>query len=156
MEQFKDKIKLNNLTIAFACFVLSAFAFLNALAEAGIIPFFTPAGGDSHMHSMWRGFLFGASFGLLAVLVAFLIRNIRALRDEKFLKKLYVEENDERQIQIWTAARASAMRTFMILGLVAGVIAGYFSIAVGITIIACTALQAFIGLAFAIYYAHKL
>lgn len=156
MEQFKDKIKLNNLTIGFACFVLAGFAFLSALGEAGIIPFFTPAGGDRHWQSMWRGFISGACFGVLGVLIAFLIRNIRALHDEKLLKKLYVQENDERQIQIWTAARASAMRTFMILGLVAGIIAGYFSIAVGVTIIACTVLQAFIGLGFAIYYGYKI
>lgn len=155
MEKFRDKIKLDNLTTAFSCFILTIFALLSAMGEAGIIPFFTPAAGDNHWQSMWRGFISGASFGILGVMVFFLIRNIRALHNDKFLKKLYIQENDERQIQIWTAARASAMRAFMILGMVSGIIAGYFSIIVGITIIACTTLQAFIGLFFALYYNYK-
>ena len=155
MEKFRDKIKLDNLTTAFSCFILTIFALFSAMGEAGIIPFFTPAAGDNHWQSMWRGFISGASFGILGVMVFFLIRNIRALHNDKFLKKLYIQENDERQIQIWTAARASAMRAFMILGMVSGIIAGYFSIIVGITIIACTTLQAFIGLFFALYYNYK-
>lgn len=155
METFRDKVKLDNLTIAFSCIILAIFSFLSAMGEAGLIPFFTPVNADSHWQSMWRGFVSGASFGIIAVMVVFLIRNIRALRDDKYLKKLYIQENDERQIQIWTAARATAMRSFMILGMVAGIIAGYFSMAVGVTIIVCTAVQAFIGLGFALYYNYK-
>ena len=155
MEKFRDKIKLDNLTIAVACFILALFSFLAAMGEAGIIPFFTPAGGDHHWQSMWRGFISGSTFGLIIFMVVCLVRNILALRDEKLLKKLYIKENDERAIQIWTAARARAMQTFMILGLVSGIIAGYFSMVVCITIIACTFLQAMTGLFFALYYSYK-
>ena len=156
LEKFRDKIKLDNLTIALACFILALFSFLAAMGEAGIIPFFNPTGGDSHWQSMWRGFISGSAFGIIGFMVVCLIRNIRALKDEKLLKKLYIKEHDERTIQIWTAARAASMRTFMILGLVSGLIAGYFSMVVGITIIACTFLQAMTGLFFAIYYSYKL
>lgn len=155
MEKFRDKIKLDNLTIALACFILAIFSFLAAMGEAGVIPFFTPTGGDSHWQSMWRGFISGSTFGLIIFMVVCLVRNILALRDEKLLKKLYIKENDERTIQIWTAARARAMQTFMILGLVSGLIAGYFSMVVCITIIACTFLQAMTGLFFALYYSYK-
>lgn len=155
MEKFKDKIKLDNLTIAFSCFMLAIFSFLAAMGEAGIIPFFTPTSGDHHWQSMWRGFISGATFGIIIFMVICLIRNIWALHDEKLLKKLYVKENDERQIQIWTTARARAMQTFMILGLVAGIIAGYFSMVVCITIIACTFLQAVTGFFFVLYYSYK-
>jgi hypothetical protein len=125
------------------------------MGEAGIIPFFTPTGGDHHWQSMWRGFISGSTMGLIIFMVVCLIRNILALRDEKLLKKLYIKETDERTIQIWTAARARAMQTFMILGLVSGIIAGYFSMVVCITIIACTFLQAMTGLFFALYYSYK-
>ena len=154
LEKFRDKIKLDNLTIAFSCFLLAIFSFLAALGEAGFIPFFTPS-GNRHWQSTWRGFISGAAFGIIGVMVFFLIRNIRALHDEKLLKKLYVKEHDERTIQIWTAARARAMQTFMILGLVCGIIAGYFNMVVCITIIACTFLQAMTGLFFALYYSYK-
>ena len=155
MEKFRDKIKLDNLTIGLSCFILAIFSFLAAMGEAGFIPFFNPIGGDSHWQSMWRGFISGATFGIIIFMVICLIRNIRALHDEKLLKKLYIKEHDERTIQIWTAARARAMQTFMILGLVSGLIAGYFSMVVGITIIAMTTLQAFTGLFFALYYSSK-
>lgn len=155
LEKFRDKIKLDNLTIALSCFILAIFSFLAAMGEAGIIPFFTPIGGDHHWQSMWRGFISGATFGIIIFMVIYLIRNIWALHDEKLLKKLYVKEHDERTIQIWTAARARAMQTFMILGLVSGIIAGYFSMAVCITIIAMTTFQAFTGLFFALYYSYK-
>jgi len=155
LEKFRDKIKLDNLTIALSCFILAIFSFLAAMGEAGIIPFFTPIGGDHHWQSMWRGFISGATFGIIIFMVIYLIRNIWALHDEKLLKKLYVKEHDERTIQIWTAARARAMQTFMILGLVCGIIAGYFNMVVCITIIACTFLQAMTGLFFALYYSYK-
>jgi len=155
MEKFRDKIKLDNLAIAFSCFILAIFSFLAAMGEAGIIPFFTPTSSDHHWQSMWRGFITGATFGIIIFMVICLVRNIWALHDEKLLKKLYVKEHDERTIQIWTAARARAMQTFMILGLVAGLIAGYFSMVVCITIIAMTTLQAFTGLFFVLYYSYK-
>ena len=84
-----------------------------------------------------------------------LIRSIRALKDETALKKMYVQANDERQIQIWTAARAQAMRTFILLGLAAGIIAGYFNITVSITIISCVVVHSVIGLLFKIYFSKK-
>ena len=155
MELFREKIKVQNLAIAMCCLILSVFSFLAAAGEAGIIGFMVPAAENSHWQSMWRGIVMGMTVGIMIVLIAFLIRNILALKDDKRLKKLYVETNDEREIQIWTAARARAMQTFMILGLVAGIIAGYFSMVVCITIIACTFLQAITGLFFALYYSYK-
>ena len=155
LEKFRDKVKLDNLTIALSCFILSIFFFLAAMAEAGMIPFFTPAGGDNHWQSTWRGFISGATFGIIIFMVVCLIRNIRALKDEKLLKKLYIKENDERTIQIWTAARASSMRTCMILGLVAGIVAGYFNMVVCITLIAFVFLQSVTGAAFVLYYSYK-
>ena len=96
MEEYRVKLKLQNLFIAIACFALAAFAFLNALNEAGVISFLPPVDGNSHHQSMWRGFLTGASTGLLGFFGFGLIRNIRALRDDEILKKQYIKDNDER------------------------------------------------------------
>lgn len=156
MEEYRVKIKLQNLFIAIASFVLAAFAFLNALNEAGVIAFLPPVDADSHIQSIWRGFLSGASIGILGVMVFFLVRNIRSLQDETILKKHYVEDHDERQVKIWTAARALSMQIFVLGGLVAGIIAAYFSMAVGITIIACVTVHSFIGLFCVLYLSIKL
>lgn len=154
MEEFREKIKLDNITIAISAFVLTCFCALMAMSEAGIIPI-TPVGGDAHWASMWRGFIVGAACGLLLMMIFGLVRNIRALQSEKELKKAYVKANDERQIQIWTSARAAAYQAFLILGIVAVVVAGYFSMIVSITIIVCITLASFIGLGFKLYYSRK-
>ena len=155
MELFREKLKIQNLSISICCFILAAFSFLSAAGEAGIIHFMTPAAGDSHWQSMWRGFIVGASAGILILLIVGLIRNIQALCDEKKLKELYVKEHDERQIQIWTSARALSMQIFVLGGLVAGIIAGYFNMTVSITILACVFIHSLLGGACKIYYSRK-
>lgn len=154
MENFKDQLKIQNLIIGLCCNVLAVFCFLSAAGEAGIISGLTPA-GDSHWQSVWRGFICGATFGLLVLMIIALVRNICALRSEKALKKLYVESNDERSIKIWTSARASAYQMFLLIGIVASVIAGYFSMTVSITIIACIGFASVLGLCFKLYYNIK-
>ncbi len=154
MNEFRNKLKLQNLGIGICCLVLAAFCFLAAAGEAGLINF-VPATDDIHWQSRWRGIMMGASWSLLVLQIAFLIRNIQALRDEKKLKKLYVQLNDERQEQIWTAARSSAMQIYLMVGLVAAIIAGYFSVTVGITILACLFTLSMIGLGFGLYYGMK-
>lgn len=155
MENFKEKLKIQNLIIAIAGFVLAVFCLLFAAGEAGILPFLTPTAGDSHWQSMWRGFVSGASFAILAFLIFGLVRNIRALHNEKHLKKLYIKEHDERSIQVWTSARAAAFQAFLLLGLVAIVAAGYFSVTVSITILGCVWFASIIGLLFKVYYSKK-
>ena len=71
LEKFRDKIKLDNLTIGLACFILAIFSFLAAMGEAGIIPFFNPTGGDYHWQSMWRGFISGSTFGIIGAMIFF-------------------------------------------------------------------------------------
>lgn len=154
MENFREKLKIQNITIAICSFILAAFSFLSAAGEAGIIPFFVPT-GDSHWQSMWRGFVCGAACGLLVLMIIGLVRNILALKDEKKLKKLYVKEHDERSIQVWTYARAAAYQTFLLLGLVAIVVSGYFSMTVSITILACVWTASITGLLFKLYYNKK-
>ena len=155
MELFREKLKVQNLAIAMCCFILAIFSFLAAAGQAGIIGFMQPATDNSHWQSMWRGIVTGMSTGIMIVMIAFLIRNILALKDEKKLKKLYVETNDEREIQIWTAARSTAMQIFLMVGVVAAIVAGYFSMTISITIIACMFLQSITGLLCMFYYRSK-
>ena len=156
MELFREKLKVQNLAIAMCCFILAIFSFLAAAGQAGIIGFMEPATDNSHWQSMWRGIVTGMSIGIMIVMIAFLIRNVLALKDEKKLKKLYVETNDEREIQIWTTARSTAMQLFLMVGVVAAIVAGYFSMTVSITIIACMFLQSITGFFCMLYYRIKL
>lgn len=154
MEEYREKLKVQNIIIAIGCVVLALVSVLAVINELGVIHIM-PATGDSHFASMWNGFVCGASAGLLGAMIFGLVRNIRAMNSEKELKKRYVKDHDERQIQIWTAARAASMQAFLILGLVAGIVAGYFNMTVSITIIACITINAFLGLGFKLYYSTK-
>jgi formate hydrogenlyase subunit 3/multisubunit Na+/H+ antiporter MnhD subunit len=154
MEQYKEKVRISMIICGVAAMILGVFSLLGIISETGIISL-TPVVTNSHWQSMWRGIVCGASCAMMILMVAFLVRYTRGLKDEKFLKKLYVEEHDERQIQIWTAARATAMQIFLIFGLVAGIVAGYFSMTVSITILASVTFQSVIGGICKLYYSKK-
>ena len=156
MEQYKDKLKVTNVFLAIACLVLAVFAILAIGSEIGWFSVLSPIAGNAHWHSSWYGFVTGACCGILALLLTFLIRNHRALKSEQKLKKLYVKEHDERTHQIQTLARNTAMQIVLWLGMVATVIAGYFSITVSITILACTMVCSITSLLLVGYYSKKL
>ena len=155
MEEFREKLKIQNIIIAISAFILTTVSILAALGEAEIIPFFKPVGGDSHWQSMWRGFISGAACAMLAMTIFALVRGIRALHSEAALKKLYIQSNDERAIQVWTSARAAAYQIFLILGIVAVVVTGYFSMTVSSTILVCITAAAWLGLGLKLYYSKK-
>ena len=154
MDEYREKLKITLGITSISALILAVFSCLGFLAEAGIIAL-TPVTGDSHWQSMWRGLVSGASCGIFALMLVGIIRIISALRNKDKLKKLYVADHDERQIQIWTSARALSMQIFLIGGLVAGIVAGYFNMTVSITILACVAIHSFVALFCKLYYNRK-
>ena len=154
METYHEKLKVQNVVLAIGCVVLAVFCVLGFLGEAGIVNL-TPSVADSHWQSSWRGFISGASIGIFALLLFGLIRNLCAMKDEKKLKKLYIKESDERQAQIYTQALCAAMRATLILGLVAMIVAGYFSMTVGLTLLATVFAASLMTLAFKLYFSKK-
>ena len=84
-----------------------------------------------------------------------LIRNIRAIRNEKALKKLYVKDNDERTAEIIKSAQVAAYRTLVLAGLVAVVVTGYFSITISLTLLVCVWVSALLGALYKFYFKKK-
>lgn len=156
MEQYKEKLTIQNRIYLLGCFSLLAFAVLAIGCELGWFSLLRPAVGDSHWHSTWYGYLFGASCGLFAFMLTGFLRNRRALKDDHKLKKLYVKSNDERALQIQILARNTAMQILLWIGLVATVIAGYFSITVSLTILACVFVCSCTSLLLVGYYSKKM
>lgn len=153
MEKFKEKVRAQNRNTVIGCIVWAAICIMGYVLEAG--HFLLPIGGDDHWQSMWHGIISGAAFALLILMIVWLVIGIRALKSDKALKKLYIQETDERNIKIWTFARAASMQAFLMLGLAAGIIAGYFSMTVSITIFACVVVHSLMGGAFKLYYSRK-
>lgn len=156
MEAYRETIKLENILLTVGCFTMAAFALLAIGSELGWFSFVRPTVGDGHWHSSWYGFVTGASCGLLALMVVFLIRNHRALKNEAKLKKMYIKRHDERSNQIVILARNTAMQLMLWLGIMATVIAGYFSKTVSLTILACTFVSSCLSLALVGYYSKRM
>ena len=155
MESFKDKLKVQNISNAICIVILALFNILRLFSQVGLIPNLLPAVNDDRWVNAWNGFATGSTTTMLVFMTVALIRNLKALKDEKALKKLYVKENDERTIQIWTSARAAAFQTFLLLGIVATIIAGYFNITVFITIAATLFCASMVAIGFKFYYTNK-
>ena len=156
MEQYKETLKVTNFFLCIGCLVLAVFAILSAGSELGWFHILKPIAGDSHWQSSWNGFVMGASCGVFARMLVMLIQNRQAIKDEKKLKKLYVKKHDERTVQIVTLSRNTAMQILLLTGLVAVVIAGYFSITVSLTILACIFAASIISLLLMAYYSKRL
>ena len=155
MKEYKEKLKVSQRIIAVAAVILMSFSILFLLSEFGVVNI-TPVAGDSHWQSRWRGFVSGASMGIALLMLVSLIRISKALRSDAELKKMYIKDNDERQIQLWTAARATSMQIFVIGGMVAGIVAGYFNMTVSITMIGCVFIHSLLGAVCKIYYSRKM
>lgn len=154
MENFREKMKIETIITAVLCVILAGLSVLGLVAQAGLVQL-TPSAGDEHWQSMWRGLLSGSSFGVMALMIFGLVQSIRALKDEKKLKKLYIEATDERQHQIWTMARASSMQVTLLAGLVVGIAIGYINPTVSITILVLESVHAVVGVLFKLYYSRK-
>lgn len=154
MENYKHKLKKQNIVIAICIVVLLLVFLLGLAAEAELIAL-TPSTGDSHWHAKWRGFMRGAAAGALGSLIFALIRNRNALKDEKKLKKLYIQTHDERLALLFHNARSTAMTIFLIVGILAVIVTGYFSVTVSITILACILFCCILCLFLKIYYSKK-
>lgn len=155
MEEFRAKLKIDTVITSIVALVLLITSILAFANEFGYIDLFTPITGDSHWHSRWRGFISGASVGLSVFMIVSIIRNIRAFKDEKAMKKLYIKDNDERTAAIAKSAQAGAYRTLLFVELTAVIIAGYFNVTVSLTILACLWVGALLGPAYKFYFSKK-
>ena len=154
MEQYREKLKMQNALMTIGCGILSMFCIMISM-DGNLFALPKPAVSEN-WQDFWQGFCTGAAAGILLLMVFFLVRNLRAIGDEKFLKKLYVKAHDERTEKIYTTARGTAMQVFLIGGLAAVCIGGYFSMTVGLTILGCVIFCSLTCLSFKFYFSAKL
>lgn len=120
MDTFQQKVRTRIivLTILAAAVALIYAGFMLYRSELPILNSFT------------KGFHQGVFFGLELVILGFLVQNIKGSRSETALKKMHIEENDERfSLIIQKTASMTALVMFAALG-VGTVIAGFLNAAV--------------------------
>lgn len=90
---------------------------------------------DDHMSDAIHGFQVGVVLGLQMVMLVFMAKYSKALKDDNELKKLYIEENDERTKLI--SYKTGRVGFCVILGGIgmATVISGFFNTVVFITLL---------------------
>ena len=103
----------------------------------------------------YQGFNMGAFAGVNYSGLLF-VKYFVAMKKEDNLKKLYIEENDERSKLILEKTGAFGMLVFTILCAIGAIVAGFFDETVFYTLLCVTALSAIIRGACKIYYHTKL
>ena len=102
-----------------------------------------------------KGFPLGLFTGFFGLLVFYIVRCIRALKNEDALKKLYILENDERKKAICQSALGVS---FFFTGgiLVVGLtIASFYNTVIAMTLAAVLAVHMFAGGVFKLIYSMK-
>ncbi len=145
MEKFKEKIRLRVLLMAIVTICISVSYICLSLNADRLPP----------IHDFIRGFQFGAFSVVIVILVFFLAKYLGSLKNEEALKKLYIEENDERTIMIMQKTGAYGI-TICVVGLAfATVIAGFYNEIVFFALLGATVFTALIKGCFKIYYHRK-
>ena len=154
MNEYREKIKVQLRIYSLCAGALLACVLWALGAEFWNLPFPEITGPESWV-SGWRGFISGACSGVLILMCIGLVRIRKALQDPEKLKKLYIKETDERENMVCKMAGTTALRSFLLLGMVASIIAGFFSISVALTIAGCILVQSFLTIGFLMYYKRK-
>lgn len=133
----------------------TALIIVQALAWLRVI---TPEAAAEGVHwgDFWNGMIAGASCGLAVLFIIGIVINIRALRNEERLKKLYAKENDERTVEIVRRAQSFGMRVSTCLMLAGGLVLGYFDAGLSVVCLGCALLQSVITVLAKLYWHRQL
>ena len=116
---------------------------------------FGPQTDETLKDGILSGFQVGMSVGFFGVAVFLMVRYGKALSNPDFLKKLYLDETDERKSMIRSKCGASAMLPCACIILLGAVISGYFSFTVFCTLLACSAFLLTVMASLKLYYLKK-
>ena len=153
MKEYRKKLIIESCVLGLISAIL---AIIQILAFNQVIrPVAAPAAWI-HWTDYWNGMMAGVSMALTALFILGIITNIRALRDEKKLKKLYAKEHDERTAQIQMHGQAMGMRISLVLMLVFSIVLGYFDMKLSLTVLICTFVQSVITVLCKLYWHHAM
>lgn len=146
MDKYKIKVKTRKNA-------LSMVATATLLIYVGLVFY---RGGLPDLPSFIKGFHTGVFIGVEVAVVFFLVKYIKASKNEAELKKQYIEENDERSVMIIKSASTLSV-AIIIIGLgIAAVIAGFFNSLIFYTLLVCLFFVLIVFFTLWMYYAKKL
>lgn len=106
-----------------------------------------------------RDFVLGLQTGIFIGTIAMILLKMKKLwaasRDETALKRLYIEEKDERRQLIEQKANSFSLQAILLLTSLAAVVSGFIDVTVSITLFAVLAMVALVGIIAKLYYSRK-
>ncbi len=150
MNEYRRKLKFQNILFIIGALALTA---VQVLAHTGVIQ---PALSASELSDFGNGFIAGVAAGLTLLIVIGIIINLRAMKSDERLKKLYCKENDERAKLIAEKGKSSAASAFVFSLLIASIISGFFNFTVFVTLLISTFALALYMCFGKLYYNKKL
>lgn len=149
MENYKKIIKKRmHLAAGFNCLALIFISFTGYRQDVMAIV-------SGNISDMIRGFQTGVFIGLQLFMVIFITKYRKAIKSEDSLKKLYIEENDERKKLIRDKIGGTGLNFIIGSAAAAVVISGFFSETVFITLLAVLMFIAMVKGFLKLYYRNK-
>lgn len=143
MEEFKKKIQMKyRLLSLFCCFATGIFGALRFLAN--------------NTNDFASGLITGAFTSMLIVSSIYLAKYGKALKNEDELKKMYIEETDERNVSITKETMRTASTISLMITALAVIVSGFFNPVVSIVLAAALLCDLIITIAVSVYYNKKM
>lgn len=146
MDKFKNVLIRRIVFFCFYSVAVLVFAIIGLIAINNQYPW-----ANENMIS----FDIGVSAGIEIVMVYNVAKYAASIGNNERLKKLYIEETDERAKYISSKIGCKGLTVVMLSLLLAGIIAGYFNITVFITLIAAAVFCALVTVSLKLYYNKK-
>lgn len=155
MKEYREKLKIYCIIYRIFIPVLIILYILEFLSAVGVLPAFPTTVPDSIFQERWFHWIQSYTLVFIISMIRSNHRYKKALKDERFLKEIHIQENDERGNMVVLYANSATYRVSLLLGIIGSLIAGYFNKTVCITIFAFTVLKSIIGAIFRVYYNRK-
>lgn len=146
MDKFKEKVRSRVIILTVVCMSLG-LSYLILFSNQDKLP---------NMPDFIKGFHSGVLFGIISLLTYHIIKNLIAMKDEKVLKKLYIEENDERIIIIMQKTGSIGINTCILGFGIATIIVGFLNETIFFTLLGVTLFTALVKGFFKVYYYNKI
>ena len=140
MENFKRKLRNRIIITVIYCVIVLALTIVAAITD---------------FNDSATAFNLGFGTGIGAVAVFFMIKYCGALKNEEKLKKLYIEEHDERQKHVDALVGRTGINIIILLFVLAMLVSHYFSRTIFYTLLAATLFTVAVKAILGVYYNKK-
>lgn len=144
MEQFKRSLKGKIRLMSVVILICVAIVVVSQFVGIGQIEW-----------EFITGFQLGLFIAIEIIFVSKMVKYRRALADEELLKKLYVEETDERRVFIATKTETLSFHVVLSAIGLAAIVAGFFDKTVFFTLLGVLIFVALTKFVMKVYYRHK-